>query len=364
MNDLRKTHSCPRRLTRGVVRGVAFLMLSLSLAFANVVDEANQAYKAGQHTKALQLVDRHLADNPKDAQARFLKGVILVALGRQNEAITIFSKMTEDFPNLPQPYNNLAVIYAQQKQYDKARDALEQAIRTHPAYATAHENLGDLYSLMASLAYSKALSLNAANAATQTKLAMINELVSKSKVAAPTASPQAAAPTASPQAVAPNARPVVQENPLDDGKRVASDKESAAKEKKPAAAQPVTTPAGESADVGRDVRQEIAAAIDGWLAAWSKKELKEYLACYAPEFVPPRGQSRQAWEAERRQRIDKPGAIKVAREGLTIGFEGTDKATARFRQHYSSTTFKSSTNKTLVLIRRNGRWLILKEQAG
>ncbi len=57
----------------------------------------------------------------------------------------MFTKLSEDYPELPEPYNNLAVLYAQQKQYDKARTALEMAIRTHPSYAIAYENLGDIY---------------------------------------------------------------------------------------------------------------------------------------------------------------------------------------------------------------------------
>jgi Flp pilus assembly protein TadD len=58
--------------------------------------------------------------------------------------------LIEDYPELPEPYNNLAVLYAQQKQFDKARTALEMAIRIHPGYATAYENLGDLHSRLAS----------------------------------------------------------------------------------------------------------------------------------------------------------------------------------------------------------------------
>ena len=83
---------------------------------------------------------------------------------------------------MPEPYNNLAVLYASQGQYDKARKSLEMAIRTHPSYAIAHENLGDVYAKMASEAYDKALQLDRGNAAAQTKLAMIKDLFSSSVV--------------------------------------------------------------------------------------------------------------------------------------------------------------------------------------
>ena len=89
----------------------------------------------------------YIRDRPKDAQGRFLKGQILTEMNKPADAIAVFTKLTEDYPELPEPYNNLAVLYAQQKQYDKARTALEMAIRTHPSYAIAYENLGDVYAL-------------------------------------------------------------------------------------------------------------------------------------------------------------------------------------------------------------------------
>ena len=80
---------------------------------------------------------------------RFLKGVVLTEAGAPAEAIAVFQSSTEDYPELPEPYNNLAVLYAAPAQYDKARAALEMAIRTNPGYATAHENLGDVYAQLA-----------------------------------------------------------------------------------------------------------------------------------------------------------------------------------------------------------------------
>ena len=133
--------------------------------------------RSGQHQQALERVNKILAAKPRDAQARFLKGLILTEQGNTKEAVPIFQKLTEDFPDLPEPYNNLAVIYAAQGQYDKARASLEQSIRTHPSYATAYENLGDVYSKLASQAYDKALQLDSSNSAAQNKLALVRELV-------------------------------------------------------------------------------------------------------------------------------------------------------------------------------------------
>ncbi|MGH8640276.1 MAG: tetratricopeptide repeat protein, partial [Burkholderiales bacterium] len=147
------------------------------------LQEANQAFKQGQLDRASERVDAYLKTRPKDARGRFLKGIILAEQKKPNDAIAVFTGLTQDFPELPEPYNNLAVLYASQGQYDKARSALEMAIRTHPSYATAHENLGDIYAKMASQAYDKALQLDKGNTAAQTKLNLIKDLFSASPLA-------------------------------------------------------------------------------------------------------------------------------------------------------------------------------------
>jgi tetratricopeptide (TPR) repeat protein len=101
----------------------------------------------------------------------------------------VFTALTEDYPELPEPYNNLAVLYASQGNYEKAKSALELAIHTHPSYATAHENLGDIYAQLASRAYDRALQLDKTNTAAQTKLAMVKELFVAQKGARARAGP-------------------------------------------------------------------------------------------------------------------------------------------------------------------------------
>src|SRR5712692_5508156 len=170
--------NAPRDLLRGgVILLCALAFLGIASARAGDVEDAQKLLKAGQAPQALERVNRALATNPKDPQARFLKGLIFTEQGKQQEAIDIFTKLTQDYPNLPEPYNNLAVIYASQGQYDKARAALEQSIRTHPSYATAYENLGDVYAKLASQAYGKALQLDASNTGAQNKLSLVRELV-------------------------------------------------------------------------------------------------------------------------------------------------------------------------------------------
>src|SRR3989304_2442705 len=159
-----------------ILLAVAQLLCAGQAAHADDIEEANKLFKQGQHNQALVKVNGFLAGKPKDAQALFLKGLIFTEQGKTTDAVKMFSALTEDYPDLPEPYNNLAVLYASQGQYDKAKLALEMAIRTHPSYATAHENLGDIYAKMASQAYDRALQLDRSNTATKTRLAMIQDL--------------------------------------------------------------------------------------------------------------------------------------------------------------------------------------------
>ena len=121
------------------------ITLMACVAHADEYQEVSQLIRAGKLPEAAAKADQHLAAKPKDPQMRFLKGVIQRDSGKTMESISTFIRLTEDYPELPEPYNNLAVLYAGQNQFDKARSALEMAIRTNPSYATAHENLGDVY---------------------------------------------------------------------------------------------------------------------------------------------------------------------------------------------------------------------------
>src|SRR5436190_11604145 len=165
------------RLRRGLTALCAAALCSALPARGDDLQDASKFLKAGQHSQALERVNKALKAKPRDPQARFLKGIIVTEQGKSKEAIEVFSKLTQDYPELPEPYNNLAVIYASQGQYDKARGALEQSIRTHPSYATAYENLGDVYAKLASQAYDKALQIDSANPGAKNKLALVRELV-------------------------------------------------------------------------------------------------------------------------------------------------------------------------------------------
>ncbi len=182
------------------IRWTSTLMLAallLGMSDASRADEAaevKQLLRAGQKTEAGVKLDQFLALKPKDPQLRFLKGVMLVEAHQTAEAIEVFTALTADYPELAEPYNNLAVLYAGQGQYDKARVALEAAIRGNPGYATAYENLGDVYARLAAQAYARAQQLDSANAALEPKSAQLRGLFTlKPVVAQSTAAPASSA---------------------------------------------------------------------------------------------------------------------------------------------------------------------------
>ena len=119
-------------------------------------NDVQQLLKAGKSDQALEQLDKRLAASGRDPQLRFLRAVALSDLGRQDDAIAALVDLTETYPELPEPYNNLAVLYATRGELDKARDALEMAVRARPDYAVAYENLGDIYVRLAARAYQRA----------------------------------------------------------------------------------------------------------------------------------------------------------------------------------------------------------------
>ena len=145
--------------------------------YAQGLHEASAMVKDRQFANAQVKLDVLLAQRPREAQARFLKGVVQTEEGQDAAAIATFSALIADYPELPEPYNNLAVLYAQKGEYEGARIALESAVRTAPDWAIAHENLGDIYVRLGAAEYATAAKLDRANKATAAKLNLARELL-------------------------------------------------------------------------------------------------------------------------------------------------------------------------------------------
>ena len=322
--------------------GLLFIVCLTIVAASATADEfqdSSKLFKQGDYDKAFTAIEGYLSAHPNDARGRFLKGLILTEQNKASDAIEVFSQLTKDYPELPEPYNNLAVLYASQGHHDKALAALETAIRTHPSYAIAHENLGDVYAQLASQAYDKALQLDKKNTAAQTKLALIKELFSQNGQDLHPAVIAQAAPKSS-----------IEPAP------VKSISEPAPAKSAHVAAPPAIT--------NNDEKTLVLKAVMGWAHAWSHKDASGYLEYYAVNFTPPEGQKRNAWEASRKERIQRPKQIQVSVLSPHVILNDEKNAVVQFEQDYRSDSLNRRVRKSLTMIKSEGKWQIVREQVG
>lgn len=374
-------------------------LLVMGAAHADEASEIARLSRSGQGVEALKRIDALLAKQPTDVQMRFLKGVMLSET-RPAEAIAIFSKLTQDYPTLPEPYNNLAVLHAAAGQYDKARVALDKALRTHPAYATALDNLGDVHARLASQAYDKALQVQPGKPA-PAQLALMRTLslpgaqsgtLAAAPIAATPASPAPAAAVAvAPGKPLPASTTVVAAAPAETTPAAAPVRPEPKAPVAPQRGAVAVRPEPDHADAARRAdppvrlvkadkaerpdpraraaqeaaaeREAVLAAVQSWAKAWSARDVQAYLAHYAPDFDPAGGMSRKAWMEERQQRIAGKGRIRVDIDKPQVSIEGNG-ATVHFRQSYVSDRLSATSRKTLELERQRGKWLIKQERTG
>lgn len=338
------------------------------------------------------------------------KGVSLMEADRSDEAIVAFNKMAAEYPQLPEPHNNLAVIYANRGQFDKARLSLEAALRTHPAYAVAMDNLSQVYARQAREAYAKALSGTAAAKKPSVEgpsltvmrhvvlpglsvapdlLAAVNSLTrppaaaapasapaptavaaaaAAAKPAAPTtpATPAASVPVAPPKPTIVAAAPAPVPAPTTATPAKAPAPPPAAAASKPAAAVAASAPATTTAttasgDGQQAVVTQVRQAVANWARAWSNKDMDAYFAAYTPDYNG--GKNRKAWMDERRNRILGKKSIEVNVSGISVVMEG-NAATAHFKQEYSAGDLQVTSGKRLRFTKVGDRWLIQKESTG
>lgn len=300
---------------------------------ATPIEETQSLISAGDLDGALRRIDRYLASSPQDAEGRFTRALILVKQSKTADAIKAFTDLTRDYPQLPEPYNNIAVLYAQAGDYEKARDALEAALATNPAYATAHENLGDIYAALAGAAYNRALALDSSNATTRYKLALLGDLNAAPGTRQPAATAAAPSPSPSP-AAAPAAAAV------------------AAAAAAPAAAPPAA-PAVE--------RDAAVQTLNAWASAWASRDLDAYLSYYAKDFRPDGGLSLAEWEAQRRTRIGKAQSIAVTVIDPEVTRIDASRVSVTFTQDYRSDTISDRVVKVIELVQAGGGWKIARE---
>ncbi len=417
----------PSRFSRvmlAILVGCGISLCNLPAFAARVADEVGQLLDQGKADQAAKQADGYLKQNPNDVEMRFLRGVIATEQKQNAQAIKIFSALTREYPSMPEPYNNLAVLYAAEGQERKAAEALEQAIRTNPSYTTAHENLGDLYARMASEAYAKALQLDESRQGLRPKLALITQLTPLQQAAGKTLVAEAGAPSA-PAAAPPapalkNKAPEPKPEPKPESKpapkpelkaetkpepkvevlpapkveakpapKVEAKPESKTEAKPEPKAEPKTVakaevnaskpapapasapaapaakppPEAPSKSAAQQAASEVESAVNTWAAAWEKQDMQRYLDAYSDKFTPADGSSLPQWKEARRVRIVGKNSISVSLRNLQVKVNG-EQATAQFRQNYAAGSLKTTTRKTLALQREKGHWKILRETTG
>lgn len=303
------------------------LMLSSS-AWPGNLDEVKQLIEAGENNHALAQIDDQLVKQPDDPEILFLRAVALGKLQRKQEAIELYHELINKHPTLPEPRNNLAVLYAQQGEFEASEQALQSALNTHPSYATAHRNLSDIYKTLASIAYNKALNLDNGREPSppETKLQLIVEFRSHHN--------GASAEVAPPPATSPA------------GLLASTQKE----------ATPFHPEVEKTADIN-----DIEDVISSWASAWSEQDVKRYLDHYSPDFIPDNQLSRLEWEELRRQRLLTPDFIRVEVSQLETVILDNRIASVSLDQQYRSDRFSELSRKMVLLRHENGRWRIIQE---
>jgi len=132
------------------------LMLLATVARADLVTDVQTELSRGDTTAALAAADAALAARPRDAQARFLRGVVLMEMKRNADALSLFTQLSQEYPELPEPFNNIALLQVRAGKLELARQALETALRNDPGHQVARVNLGEVHLMLAVQAWEAA----------------------------------------------------------------------------------------------------------------------------------------------------------------------------------------------------------------
>ncbi len=385
----------------GVAAGLWLPLVGVTAAASASLEEVRQLAGEQRTYEALKQLDEFLVERPANTEGLLLKGVLLTGLGRSDEAKQIFLELSQKVPDRPEPYNNLAAIYGAAGDYDQAIQVLKLALRTHPSYGTAYENLTKVYGRLASEAYDRALGREVQSPSEPVELALLSEIGGSQSGLTIAARPAAGGPSSG--AVAPRPEPsapppVVAAPPAEaTGSAPGGEPASAAAERiaaepvEPPAALPESPPApavvaapeeSEAEMPGPDFEAEVAEpatepppepepagglegvreTVRAWAAAWSSQRADDYLGFYSEQFVPSGGDEVEEWRAQRRERLSSPRFIEVSVAMLDAGRDGPDRAWVRFLQSYRSNRYEDTVTKTLDLVREAGGWKILAER--
>jgi len=307
-----------------------------SSSFADI-DRAKQLINAGDADSALIELESEIARNP-NPEAEFLRAVTLQGIGKRTQAMEAYAQMIQSYPELPEPYNNLAVMHAEDKNFDKAEQMLKRAISTNETYATAYENLGDIHSQQASDAYNQALALNPTNSKTvEVKLNLIDNILLPPNLRKPVIQASNVSTSNSQQRIQ---RPVVAPTTI------------------------TSTPPTQSSNNGaaNADKASIESMVNQWAQAWSSKDVANYLSFYGDNFRPLNGASKSAWAKYRAEKLQGPSFINISVSDLSVS-RTNQNMRVNFVQGYQSDTYTDRVLKSLELINTAQGWKIIREES-
>ncbi len=298
-----------------------FLLIFLTfpgLVSADSISQLKGELEKKQYASAVVTGLSLLDEQPENLQLQFLTALALQNNNQQQLAIQHYQQITKAHPELPEPRNNLAIIYLQQGQPDKAVDLLIASLQTHPAYATVWHNLSNLYKGLASEAYRKALSEenNTRSVVHKIELTELNSLHSSTGQAEDVS-------------------------------------------------QPSHQVAGISKQPEKTVENDIAVdnIIDivlNWANAWSEKDINAYIDAYTIAYK-GKSANHNKWEKQRRERIGRPGKIKVELSEIRVKSKAESYAIIEFKQAFTSSSYNDRVLKRLHLTKVNNKWKISRE---
>lgn len=289
-----------------------FVSFLISPVWAVTAVEAEKLLSMGEYQQALIGLDKEAMD---PAETLFIKASALQGLNRDDEAIGIYKQLINQYPENPEPYNNLAAIYVKRQDFTKALELLESAISQHEAYRTIFNNQRSIYRNMASRQYVRALQVKKSE-----KLLQLSRLHSMDR-------PQTM------EASATQATPVVA-TPVNGGSNL-----------KPVAA----LPEKEVTKIEQSgLESEVERLVFSWADAWRSQDIRNYINAYVRNYAPDRQTGHQGWVRLRTKRLRKPTFIKIDISDLQVSRSNGSEFIAEFVIAYQSNSYQDRSRKRLI----------------
>ena len=310
-----------------------------ALGWSNSVEQLQTELDQQKFARAATTGLALLRQQPDNIRVMFLTALALQNNGQPEQAARYYRQIITMNPSLPEPHNNLAMIEMTRGNHDQAANLLIASLQTHPAYATAWQNLSNLYQGLASEAYRRALSEDDSPGKVTDNI----QLVALNTLHNPPAEPPAAETSVTvAQAPTPAMKPAAKAKPS--SVKIISKKTVALKPLPPAATD-----------------EMLVALVNDWASAWSSKDFSRYINAYSDDFK-GRQQNHRAWIEHRRTRIERPGYINVQLSNIHIKSRSSNRAVIDFHQAFQSPNYRDKVAKRIVLDRRGERWLISSEK--